>query len=60
MSNVKQKTCTSSGSLDGCDDDKTMSIKYGPCRGFLVRLRSQEDTDVDSFKEIPWLCGHKK
>ena len=30
-----------------------MCIKYGPCRDFVVHLRSQEDTDVDSFIEIP-------
>ena len=30
-----------------------MCIKDGPCKDFPVRLRSQENTDVDPFEEIP-------
>ena len=37
--------------------DQIMCIKYIPCKDFLVRLKSQDDTDVDSFEEILEHCG---
>ena len=34
-----KKASALSGSFDGCDDDKIVCIKFGPCEDLLVNLR---------------------
>ena len=42
-----KKTSALIGSLDGCDDDKIVYIKYGPCTYLLVGLKRCPEISID-------------